>query len=1280
MRKKITLALLSLLLVPLAMMAQDVTISPTTGNLMAALTQEGEEGSAKGWSSTWKHNQLALTLTVSDFCNLTEGGESANPAGNIIQRGDNYVFVGGANPDLYMTISLPKGFRFTGYEIVLLNNLGGETVGGSTVRNCNKIFYETTDLSYYSTTTTMVYDNAHDADNYTTIRNAINSGDSHYLAVAKNAAGYNYTSQNNEGDTEYTITRTSKEDDGSDMGNHLYFRMSRGSATLGGMTIKSARFYFTAEGNFTESVSPKAEPTSITTTGVNYMYAPFKTGKLDLGEVSLDENGHYTYKYFNVHDLEANNVIYESGAVTTAGALPATPGAGGIYGVYNDGKYYYGLKNNATDAYYFVECPTTAPAEGGGETPVGFRITGAKVHYAYGVDATGGPEPIIEKYDEFTISYTYRGTPYYLGNGYGRSQTATNWFMDEEGYVRCGTSGSSYLTIASRNVQQGWSSYTIYYMTTTSNVSEAVKFKRNGGYLLVDGGDFNNYYVSYGNQSAGNDEYYWRLRGNTNNSPVTVTNTGTQASITVGTVNVPAFTAKPYTLTVYQKDGTNIEETVYVGEAGTTVTIDGVEHQRVESGTVTLNHINNDAIKFKIEGLPADAANTNYKALVTVELTMQALDPYIDNMTVVCKDPYTEPELRITRPFTASDFSVSGGVFDFYLPSKCSGHEVQITFEDLYSHYADESYTQENDGFNGSSSHFSRYNFVNSLHYQEFTSGGDNNIYNDYDEAADPQEERLKVSGSGTKAFKFNNAADVSAGRADYFIEYPFSLAEYGESNFKDLKFTVSATSQSDTRYVFTTDETAYNIAPTTAYQHRAYAFYTMKVNVHSSTYTPHVKFLPIYNKNNKTVYGNREQNDFYGVEVTAPYTEGGVTKQGYAQTDQIFAIIDAAVKGSSATGTVKDDKNVTIGTYEGWASGLTSATQLLYLDFSPLAGVFQVTTEQHGSMDDYSGTNAPNCMIFLPVGASAPNNNVAYKTSATSNIFRAAHDIVLTDKQPFYSPYDIQVGSENMAYYEREVTVPKNGKVTSASIIMPFDISIDGSGKHTNYGENTWAFSIHEMQQSECLDGDVEAGAAAYVYFPALEGAKTSKANYPYLVKVNEANLPADHDGKQFSFVLSQRGATLKASTSMASDYTFTGGTATGTDTKDGKSFKFTAHGSYSGKLLPYEGFYYYYSANMFVRSNEYKYKTDIRVTPFRGYYSTEGITPTSKLTAFDVIFEEGEGNTPSGIETVNSLHNIDVNAPVYDVQGRKLANSLIGTTLKRGIYVIDGVKFVVK
>ena len=83
--------------------------------------------------------------------------------------------------------------------------------------------------------------------------------------------------------------------------------------------------------------------------------------------------------------------------------------------------------------------------------------------------------------------------------------------------------------------------------------------------------------------------------------------------------------------------------------------------------------------------------------------------------------------------------------------------------------------------------------------------------------------------------------------------------------------------------------------------------------------------------------------------------------------------------------------------------------------------------------------------------------------------------------------------------------------------------------------------------------------------------------------------------------------------------------------------------------------------------------------MTPFRAFYATEGGSKARSLTSFDLFF--GEGDTPDGIHAVeNSWQGIDVNAPVYDLQGRKLADSLIGTTLKRGIYVINGQKFTVK
>ena len=46
--------------------AQNVTISPSSGKLLAAQTYEGEAGADLGWSAMWRHNQLPLTLTVAD--------------------------------------------------------------------------------------------------------------------------------------------------------------------------------------------------------------------------------------------------------------------------------------------------------------------------------------------------------------------------------------------------------------------------------------------------------------------------------------------------------------------------------------------------------------------------------------------------------------------------------------------------------------------------------------------------------------------------------------------------------------------------------------------------------------------------------------------------------------------------------------------------------------------------------------------------------------------------------------------------------------------------------------------------------------------------------------------------------------------------------------------------------------------------------------------------------------------------------------------------------------
>lgn len=136
------LALLLVMLISFTVSkAQNVTISPNSGKLVAGYTYDIEIGFEHGWSSLWRHNQLPLTLTVSDKKDLVEGGQLKDPAGNISldKSQGKYVLMGGKTVTTSMNISLPKGFRFTGYRIVLLNNINNKTVNTMPISGMRKI-------------------------------------------------------------------------------------------------------------------------------------------------------------------------------------------------------------------------------------------------------------------------------------------------------------------------------------------------------------------------------------------------------------------------------------------------------------------------------------------------------------------------------------------------------------------------------------------------------------------------------------------------------------------------------------------------------------------------------------------------------------------------------------------------------------------------------------------------------------------------------------------------------------------------------------------------------------------------------------------------------------------------------------------------------------------------------------------------------------------------------------------------------------------------------------
>ena len=124
-------ALLVLLLIGIPAMAQDVHIGPDNGNLIHGIAggQSTDSGLSKGLYAMWRHEQLALCMTTSDLANLTSGGELADPC-DAIGVYDGHLIIAAGQTQTFVVVSLPKGYRITGYRLVLIPNLLNKNVEG----------------------------------------------------------------------------------------------------------------------------------------------------------------------------------------------------------------------------------------------------------------------------------------------------------------------------------------------------------------------------------------------------------------------------------------------------------------------------------------------------------------------------------------------------------------------------------------------------------------------------------------------------------------------------------------------------------------------------------------------------------------------------------------------------------------------------------------------------------------------------------------------------------------------------------------------------------------------------------------------------------------------------------------------------------------------------------------------------------------------------------------------------------------------------------------------
>ncbi len=1267
------LTLIAMLITSVGINAQNVTISPQNGSMICALTAGSPNtqlGFQMGAFGTWRHNQLSLTMTGSNYTDLTEDGQFTSHSNHFIS-GDKCTFspaddtrtparyictawgTSGYNEQPgYITIALPKGYRFTGYTFHLSHDVSsfGSNSGTSTD------FSITTNRAVTMTENSGVTGNEF-------------SGSKKSVTLNPNSAEV----------VEFSRT-------GNDMGNILYFTTTAGTGGFYAIAFRYIELTFTADADATISLLPSSQ----TSTGHSMMEVPFNTGKVDLGEI---KQGTYqgaqrvSYQYNSVTDMSANMLLYEFESTKPGTALDGTEGLVAYNkttgSITTSGEYFkFSPSSNKAEQKYVLETPVSATMSNSKDNPVQFRITEATIHYS------------SESSNTFYITFTDgNGTKYYLGtNGRFSTTEQTVWSIDDDGHIK---SGNNYLSGRDGDVDTTpYSSYATTYSITDDGVIS---------YYSVDywGNTITRYLKAYPN-------YVWERQGRDWVQVLSyytgyMTNSNNYITATTEVIQDEAHTGAE--LYVYDKEG-NTKETIEISG----------------KGTKTLYDLNNDAIIFGVKG--------GKVALVNFELKLQALNPYIDQMTVVLNDNYKGKNIRMTRTFTSDDFSVGGGTFRFYLPTDCINDHLTITFEDLYSKYGDNTY----DHTTQSGTSDSRYSFVKSQHYEAYP---DDNIYNNTAEAASGTFEsarlsaangagqyvRTKVGTVGNIAFRFNNADELSTHNG-YLTEYPFTEARYRAQSGKiyqnDLETEVDhgdfITAEFEPTnvnevlhnrifYVFTTDETRYNIAPTTATQHRFYAFYAMKVEVVCQDYSPTVTFNPVYDN---TFYGEGSNDKFFGATVSV--NNSAVTLPLASDVATYKALV-AAIKDR-----VKTEKQYTDVSKVSDDEVEAEMKKILYLDMSGLNGVYHSTASEADAayaIDNFNVLKnklSPNALVFLPINSTATYDNFAYaKKGEVAGSFQSANNIILTDKYPFYTPYTIQVDAANYATYKRLKTAASEGLVKKATIIMPFDMEVDAHGIHknpTDAGSETgsgFQFCLRELKQLQTQAGTDQYseyntnndGKGNFMPITPNEQGK-APANKPYMVEVLSDN------GTDYSFIATQKGSNIIA----------TPASITSESVKiDNSNTSLTNTGTYSGITIPKANNVYYFTRGMYVSSLSLAPRyTDVYVFPFRAYYVTAtgngngtGNVGAKQMNMFEILYDEPLSNfgiatditsarpsgpltisTGNGSMLINATENIQVkimSANGVNVDGFYMnAGEQKQVSLPAGIYIVNNTKIIVK
>ena len=1006
-------------------------------------------------------------------------------------------------------------------------------------------------------------------------------------AAAGNAAGavieeYTYTENNSGGTrvlTDNVFTLSGSESQMIDVTktgevNKLYFRVGFKDMKAYQISFNLLKITFTVDEPFEISIPNESGGTEV------------HTGLVDLGEFKNNDHGAWTFTDTNVTDVQDFGFF---GLDDADSDIPV-----GTTKV--DGEDYVWTVKNGT---FYLEAPKT------------FRVTAAKMKFlSRGVETEASTE-----YNPVTSVTS--GGKYIIGNG-----TAFLRITGTSNYTVSTTTDKELATVWTVT-SNGSGAYYIYsedykmYLYANNNLalSTGTTVGFNGTTAAWTYNTTNGYLsMAYRGRTGPANTYYLQFNNN-NNIGVTTTGSGKIAHpfTQVVTTNAQTLAAGTYTATVY---GTDPDSPVQECQ----LSPDNPE------ATVTLGNLNNDAVKFKIDGLTGDEVG-----VFRVSIDALMLDPFVQTIeTAYIEEEGGNPVSTVSSSSENLKFN-NGETIVVPIPGTSAGDadkKYQLVFRNAFNENRSIN-VSDNPCGNG----LSNYYIIDSPH--EVTGTGS---YVDADRA-------------GTVELEFTNIKQVKAGTASRLQDNEFdkTAAQYEEIKLKN--------EEAKSVYIYSADKPTYVLLPEVRRtEHVAYCYYQAKVMPYVVEEVPDLEMadvsdIIIYEStlkgaNNKNKNIGKDSNVdrkhyFYGVKVKAKKADPGNTSEvkGILTSEQIINAVKDLLIVNFNDHLYNDDPFRTI----------------LYLDMSELTAV----SDADGLWEDFRSKTADNCLYFMPASFSQQAQNVV--AGGYDGKGEAVGDIVIYDQQPFFTPYTFKTGT-HMVTYERTGTNDK-APTQNTTVVLPFHIPLSADGYLKTYS-NQVDEDVRFYHMTEVGEADSEVNATTKVYTftaqPVTTG--TATANTPYHIV---AQKPSDNA----SYKIQLTGATFMPSSKTVA-MTDMNGTLTG-------------YGNYNGVAVDKTEDILYFTKDYFWRSSTLTTSNTVKVLPYRAYYTTtQDLSNAAKQ--FSVVFLDEEEVFVPGIATEieqyengNEVRKTILSDGVYDLSGRKLAEN---APLKKGIYIMNGKKILVK